>query len=634
MKRAIHIFLALLMFTCISCGGAQKRIVGDGYEITEVKFEGVTRFSGGFILDYIHAGETTWIPFSPDYEHDSGLLLADARRIEALYHAYGYYEAAVLNVEPRFNEKDREATVIFQIYEGRPTTIAKRQFAWTGRPDEAQDIEAEVAVNVGDNFEIGRFNEAQGMIRLELMKLGYPLALVRGSSTVDRKARTADITFQVEPGPHATIGSVKFEGLEYVPEYLCQNEVEFALNEPYSPRRIRQMVNAVKSMRVFRWVAAQPPTEVVDGKVQITIQVSEADKHRLRVGTEIEIDTVRWQEQLRVDYTNTNLFGHLTRLDLRTTGGLAQIPNPFSPDLNGPVLKVRPKFSKKGLLEKHLMWSITPQYKLDLEQGYKYHDLSERFAVSRWFLGWLRLELNHVIRYVNFFEISPTLEANDSLLGRDFRDPYLLSQAGFRAQAFFVDSITKPKNGPIFEVMYGISGKEIASDYGYHKSVAKARAYWTITDWLMLASVAETGVIIPFGSVAGAPFDRKFYLGGANTVRGWGTRRLSPQVEECDENGENCDSVPIGGYTMVRGNLELRWKLFGPIGLVTFFDMGDVQADELTWVTDEWNYSAGPGLRVDTPIGKIRFDVGFRLNDPGVYDEPPLGFYFGFGEAI
>jgi translocation and assembly module TamA len=63
--------------------------------------------------------------------------------------------------------------------------------------------------------------------------------------------------------------------------------------------------------------------------------------------------------------------------------------------------------------------------------------------------------------------------------------------------------------------------------------------------------------------------------------------------------------------------------------------VGDVQADELTWVPDEWNYSAGPGLRYDSPVGLFRLDVGFRLNDPGVFtDEPTWAAYFGFGETF
>jgi translocation and assembly module TamA len=86
---------------------------------------------------------------------------------------------------------------------------------------------------------------------------------------------------------------------------------------------------------------------------------------------------------------------------------------------------------------------------------------------------------------------------------------------------------------------------------------------------------------------------------------------------------------------MVQGNLELRLRAVGPLWVVGFLDMGDVQAAAKTFVVEEWNYAAGPGLRADTPLGVFRLDLGLRLNDPGVYpDEPTWAVYFGVGETF
>ena len=85
---------------------------------------------------------------------------------------------------------------------------------------------------------------------------------------------------------------------------------------------------------------------------------------------------------------------------------------------------------------------------------------------------------------------------------------------------------------------------------------------------------------------------------------------------------------------MIQGNLELRFWIFPKFALVAFGDMGDVQADDLKYLPEEWNFTAGPGLRVKTPIGLARLDAGFRINDPGVFDEPMWALYFGIGEAF
>lgn len=86
---------------------------------------------------------------------------------------------------------------------------------------------------------------------------------------------------------------------------------------------------------------------------------------------------------------------------------------------------------------------------------------------------------------------------------------------------------------------------------------------------------------------------------------------------------------------MLQGNLELRVRVVSMFSIIGFVDMGDVQAGVATWRPAQWNVSAGPGLRVDSPIGLVRLDVGFRLNEPGIYrDEPFWGIYFGFGETF
>lgn len=633
MKKLFFIFGLLLA----SCSTPSRVVVGDGAQVEAVAFEGVTRFSKSEILSYLYVGERGWLPDSRDQPFDAALVAVDVQRIEQLYAAHGYYDARVDEVRVR-REGDAasEAYLTFVVHEGEPSVVHTVSFLWQGAVDsEAKEaVEKASAIDLGDVFSVADYNSTLGSLHFAMLTQGYPLAEVTGAATVNRATKSVDCTFRLNPGPHAKIGGVRFSGLVDVPEDQVRREVEFAFGEPYSPARVAQMEAAAKSLRVFRWVSALPPDKVEDGHTIVTIRVSEADPQSVSVGAEVEIDNVRWQEQLRMGYTHTNMFGELTRLDLSTVLGWAELPNPWDADLHGPVVKVRPEFTKKGLLERHLLWSFAPQYKLDLEQGYQYHSLSDRFGVSRWFKGRYRAGINHTLDYVNFFNLSPELDPETSLLGRDFRDPYLLSMLEVQAAAYFVDSVTKPENGVIMETSFGVAASQIGSDFTYERMVAQARGYWRVAPWLQIASRAKTGLIIPFGDNPSAPFNKRFYLGGANTIRGWGSRRLAPRTQECDDS-DSCESIPVGGYTMIQGNLELRFRAAKSLWLVAFGDMGDVQSDEVTFTADEWNYSAGPGVRVETPLGLVRIDLGIRINDPGVYPgEPRWGVYFGLGEAL
>lgn len=629
--------LAALSLATIGCGASRDTIVGRGHLIDDVEFEGVERFGKETLLRHLFMGETSWIPLTPDYYHDEALLAVDAKRVKELYAAYGYYDVRVLELSLVPDDDDDEVDILLRVEEGEPVRIAKLDLVWedaTELPDEARtEVEALVGIAVGDPVEVPTINSAIGKLRTALLQLGHPLARVSGGATVDLAERSGELAFTLTPGPFASIGAVRFEGLREVPEELVQNEIEFVLGQPFSPARVKQIEQAIKAMRVFSWVATLPPETVEDGRVTLTVRLSEADPQSIAVGVQLALETTRWQEQARIDYTHTNVFGNLTRLDFKTIAGWAELPNPWAPDLHGPVLSVSPLFTKKGWLEKHLLWGFGPRFEVDVEEGYQYYSPSSRLSVSRWFDGWLLASVSQNFRMVDFFNVSPELDAKSSLLGRDFRDPYLLSDVELAAQGFWLDSITSPRNGAAAELRYSVATAYLGSDFDFHKLVALVRAYWEPVAWIRIATRVSTGLMVTFGDNPGSPFNRRFYLGGANSVRGWGPRKLAPRLEECDDGGD-CASVPVGGYTMVQGNFEIRFNVIGPVWLVGFVDVGDVQADELTYVPEEWNFSAGPGLRAETPVGLVRLDFGLRLNDTGVYpDEPSWGLYFGLGEA-
>lgn len=623
---------------CASHARALRDVQGPQPKISDVTFEGMKRFSKGEMLRYLHVGESSWVPFTRDFHFDPALVSVDARGIEDVYRAHGYYQARVVSVVPVIDREADKATLTIQVQEGEPTMVTSLRFVWAdgAEPDEAErrKVEAQASLKQAGPFEVALLNASIGDLRVELLQRGFPLAAVQASADVHEGATRAEVELYVNPGPRAVISAIRFEGLHKVPQYMCDREVQFAIGKRYSPGVTNQMEQSLKAMRVFRWTAVTPPTEVRDGKVVLTVRLSEADPQSITIGPDIAFEAIRWQERLTAVYTHTNLLGNLTRLDFTVVGGYAELPNPWSADRHGPVTKVEPAFTKKGILEPFLVWTLAPVFTSDIREGYSFWTVGDRFGASRWFGGIFNASLTHYLTRFDYFEISPALDRNTTQLGRDFSDPYLLSYGELKGTLHLTDSIARPTNGAVFEALYDMAGGAFFGDYDFHKGQLGVRGYYKPAKRLQFVSRIQGGTMIPYGSSPGVPLSARYYLGGANTVRGFGSRRLSPSLDECTPEGD-CTHIPVGGFSMVQATVELRYNFAGPFSVVGFSDMGDVQAKKWTFTPSTWNFTAGPGLRVTTPLGLVRADVGFRLNRLEAYPrESKFAFYVGLGEVF
>ncbi len=615
--------------------------------IKEIEIDGNERFSEEEILSYLNIGETSWWAWTgltPTIYYSRGYLRKDVERIEELYRSFGYYDARVIGtrVEPLEPEstKDNEVRIVIVLEEGQPVEFVHVELSWAGAPprDEVRKEVAQRAVVAGEVLEVQELNRSVSRMTNALERHGHAFASVRERPVVRPAEHEARVDYDIDPGPVCRIEEVVIRGLEGVPMDLVWEEIDEFPGQVYSPQRMTHIEDHVYGLAVFGTVTSTFERTQGEGgpcRLRVTVTVSENPFQTLRLGPGIAVEPKRWQGHGSARYTHTNLFGRLYRLSIDARAGYAVLPTPWNIKSHGPVIQFKPLVTKKGLLEKNLVWTVRPSYEMGIEQGYQYSTPSFRIGVSRFFWGFLRAETSYNLIYYDFFNQTPAFRQGRTVLGRDYKDPFLLSYQNLDLRVYLTDDIHDPRNGVIIGTQTDLGGTVFGGQFDYLKVRPYVKGYWQITRRVQLAGRVTAGMALHVGPPLSVPLLERYYLGGANTVRGFGYHRLSPRIESCDSEGSNCETIPVGGLTMFLHNFELRVEVMKNVLLAAFFDTGDVREGTLRFEPGRLNYVVGPGLRYDSPIGKLRLDVGVRLNQLGAYaGDGRVGVHFSLGEAF
>ena len=127
------------------------------------------------------------------------------------------------------------------------------------------------------------------------------------------------------------------------------------------------------------------------------------------------------------------------------------------------------------------------------------------------------------------------------------------------------------------------------------------------------------------------PFEKRYYAGGANGVRGWGVRTLGPGCFNASKSQSSF--IYQCGDIRLDMNLEYRAKLFWVIELGLFIDAGNI------WTIRDYEDQAGGvfkfnkfyeqialayglGIRLDFNYFLLRLDMGMKAHNPATGQEP------------
>lgn len=487
----------------------------------------------------------------------------------------------------------------------------------------------------------------------------------------------ADIFYNIDAGPPFTIRRVDLVGNEHTRDNLLLRELEVRPGDPLNWNKVEQSRRQLLLTSLFRDVNITPvAVDSVPGLADLSVRVVERRPAFYEFGV-----GVGSQERIRLlaSWGHRNLWGSGRRLQVRvrTAWNLEDVvgrPLSFNEGQVNYWLDVdyvNPHFrGSRNSLDLGVFMKRETRGESGLNMA------SHGFNVGTTWKASPRV-VNNVFLGLKITDPSVHPYAPDDLKQRFAETGVSLSQTRSLNWAIYIDhrdDYFRPTRGMFTTATAKLAGGLMGGDYSFFRWSASWQNYHVTPVGGVLALRFMVGGARPYGGSLdlgpdGVPYDDRFFAGGASTVRGYRHNSLGPQVQDQDEldylnyTSENLlpDNPARGGNYLMLTNVEYRfplpllsrWKLSS----VIFFEGGNVWArakdirmrafritsdpgdphDPGSTKAWDYRYSFGTGIRLDTPIGPVRVDVGFPLkrvhyvSEETSYTDPKILWHFSLG---
>jgi outer membrane protein insertion porin family len=591
--------------------------------VRSITFKGVTAVDESQLRSALATRKSSRLPWGRKFLFDRSRLDADLQRIVAFYADRGYPDARVTGVDVKLNDEKDEVQVTLTVAEGEPVLVTSVDFVGFGviPPGHLDVLRKRIPLKVGRARDRQEVVASRELAINELRDHGYPYGKV--SVNESGSARAVAVTFTADPGPLAHFGPVEIVGNKTVSDRVIRRQLTIKPGDLYRRSVIQDTQGRLYAMALFQFVNIEtldPEREETDVRTRVTVAEGKHQRFNLGVGYGTE-------EKARVDgdYHHVNFLGGARSAGVRARW--SSLDRGIRVDFTQPYM-FTPHFSFGA--EGQQWYTFTPAYQSTVTGG----KLTLTHRSSRQ-TSWSASIVNErdSSSIADAVLGDPKLRTDLIRLGLDpttNRQEGTLNAVDFDLQRSTADSLLNASRGYQLAVHAESAGKIIPGTFSYNSITADGRHYAPVGRRLVVAHHLQLGAIDPTAG-GHVPFAKKYFLGGASSIRGWGRYEVSPLSES---------GLPIGGNSLLAASSELRAALRGALGGVAFLDAGNVWATARAIDLKDLRYAVGIGLRYQTAVGPVRFDFGYQLNPidgllvNGTPQVRPWRIHFSIGQAF
>ena len=606
---------------------------GPRVRIDDILFEGITHIAP------LDIKRRHFAALLKDHWYDDDLIKNGLDDIVNWYIKEGFLECRIAKRE-YLHEHDETYRLLIEIeegirsyfsdvvIEGHPDLRDEGPFRQITRQKERIPFNMEL-VQQQRTWLLNHFR-AQGYLYIEL------------NPDIKRDGDAVTLTWRIDMGAQEAVrfGNIIVQGAGDFPFQYILRELTFAQGELWDRDKVKKSVENLKKLNVFDGVHMQPYDIVKHERekaVMLKLQRDERFEVRTRAGFAMQ--------QVSKQFS----FYKMTY----RAGGSLWIKNPFNCG-DKISLDVDASFAERKLVaEYYRPWlgslpidTVAQIYSNQYQQPGAVGNRKNLYqVVQTGGLFGLRKEHEHIFGggNVGFEWMKTTISDREIFADRvarainfepqllDKRIPYFTFEPSVTID--YVDNRLSPRTG-VF-VLYSLKGMFPVGRLGiqgYFVRMLLEQSFYIPIDPVVFAFRVRLGHIFhkDFSSIM--PSER-FYLGGANSIRGY-ERDMAPPLGVFHDPKQGPQYVPQGGKSMFNMILEARFPIYKSFGLAIFEDIGVLSSNGFRDITERGVLSAtGFGLRYETPLGPLRFDLGWRwkASDPV---RPSYAWFLSLGQAF
>jgi outer membrane protein insertion porin family len=589
---------------------------GERVYIKQIKFTGNKAFPDGQLLKIMKTRHHWW----GSWFASTGVLKEeefkeDLEKLRDFYNSKGY-----IDMEIRGSHIERVGTqwmvIVIDLYEGaqyKVGTVAidgNKIFPTT-------DLEKHLKMTSGKIFTPTAMAADQKALEDYYGGRGYLDTSARPIRIPNVETGRIDMTYSIHEGELTYIEKVDIRGNTKTKDKVIRRELAVNPGEIYNTVKVDRSVERLKNLGYFSKVEATPEPTDVPNRKDLVLNLEEQRTGSVTFGAGFSsIDSLLGF--VEITQGNFDLFNWPS-----FTGG-------------GEKLRLRLQVGFKR--QDEVLSFVEPWFldqKLSLGFDAFHHNsnfLSTEYSEQRTGIDlWLEKALNDFIRgRIEYGIQSIDLDVSQSA------SQELQSQNGSHTRSSVTgtlvydtrDSVFLTTRGNRTEVSAELAGGPMGGNVDDYKLNAKTAFYFPFFDKQVLQLVGAVGVVDSFGATRSTasnvietvhsggvtstvmraidpvPIFDRYFLGGANTLRGFAFRQVSPK---------DGDNQPIGGNSSMNATAEYTYPIVERVRGAFFFDIGNVYVNAYDFSFSGMKSDAGLGIRLNLPIGPLRLDYGYPI---------------------